>query len=61
MNIVCGNCGHIKARWDNHTNCLHYNVLLVPGCRLVLCAATGLKTYGFSLIREELTPIESGS
>ena len=22
MKIVCGNWGHIKARWDNHLNCL---------------------------------------
>ena len=22
MKIVRGNCGHIKARWDNHQNCL---------------------------------------
>ena len=22
MKIVCGNCGHIKAQWDNHHNCL---------------------------------------
>ena len=22
MKIVRGNCGHIKARWDNHHNCL---------------------------------------
>ena len=22
MKIIRGNCGHIKARWDNHLNCL---------------------------------------
>ena len=22
MKIVCGSCGHIKVRWDNHLNCL---------------------------------------
>ena len=38
-----------------------YDVLLVQGCRPVLRAATGLKTYGFSPIREELTEIKSGS
>ena len=29
MKIVCGNCGHIEARWDNHHNYLKYSSCLM--------------------------------
>ena len=28
MHFACGNCGHLKAKWDNHPSCISCTVCL---------------------------------